>query len=1040
MKKLLAIFVFSISLFGAQTGDLSFYILKDQKALANQEVVIYKKEDKKLIHHKSIISDSDGFATTVLDEGEYQLQVVAKNKKTPLVFVRKNFIIKANQESQVIVVLDSKNKLVFTDLEAPQNLKTLKDTKIQKVVKGTVQVSLISSESKKPIKNARVFVKGMDIDIKSDEKGSVVLEIPSGEQTLSIIHNDFSSQNIALHVAVNETTTRLIELSPASMELDEFVVLAPEIEGSVAAVMAEEKNSNSIANIVGSEQMSKQGDSNAASALKRVAGITLIGGKYVYVRGLGDRYSSTELNGMSLPSPNPIKRTVPLDMFPSGVIGTLQVQKSFSSDITGAFGGGYVNIRTKQGKDEDYAKINLGIEAHSSAGKEVISYKGTSSDWSGYDDSYRAFSNELISQMATIVGEARPKISDISDEDMQSFIAKREYNRVETKVPYGKNISFEVSKNIRINDEHEINVLASYGYKTTSNAREYTSHDYLISASGVQTPEPDNNATNDIFRTNIQHGGMLNLSYKYKNFDAKYTKLYVLNTFEQTRDIIGTFGENNSDEHQNYFEWQERELNIDQVNGGIDYNLLFDNRVEFGFEVAKANEYVPNDVFYYYKKLTPSTPYVFARNQSEISFSNRETKDDVFSTYIKNKTMIPVFSDEDYVEVGAVIEKKDRVGRVNTLRVQSKIRDEDVMEGDIDDILNYNDASKLNFSLTSRPKDNYNASLKRSALYLKSMISPNEDLFITFGIRAESLLQEADQFTIENNIINTEKNTLEFDKNLPSLSVKYSINDNNQIKFAYGKTFVYPDFREFIDSEFIHPEFVAKIAGNPDLVETDIDSYDLQYGYYFNDIDNITASIFYKDMKNPIEDVRTFTTSTLDRFSFENSNSATLSGIEFSWYKNLGFLSDYLDDVVFSGNYTKINSEVTLTEEQKVKYVTQERGLQGLSPEVINLSFTYQNDSRSLNLSYNKMAKRLMRVALKNGTVILGLDEYEIPPQLLDFTWIEKFRSETLNSDMSLIFKIKNILDSETVWKQENLTTLKYKTGQSYSISVGAKF
>lgn len=1040
MKKLLALFIFTISLFAVQNGELSFYILKDQKALAGQEVVVFVKKENKLLRHKSMITDSDGFASATLKEGEYQLQVVAKDKKTPLVFARKNFIIKPNKESQVIIVLDSKDNLLFTDIEAPQRSKSIKKESQEKVKNGTLRLSLISSETKKPVKNARVFVKGMDIDIKSDEKGLVVVDVPSGERTLSVIHNDFSSQNIAVHVAVNETTLKTVELSPASMELDEFVVLAPQIEGSVAAVMAEEKNSNSIANIVGSEQMSKQGDSNAASALKRVAGITLIGGKYVYVRGLGDRYSSTELNGMSLPSPNPVKRTVPLDMFPSGIIGTLQVQKSFSSDITGAFGGGYVNIRTKQGRDEDYAKIKLGIESHSTTGKDVVGYKGSSSDWSGYDSSYRPFSGELLSQMATVVGENRPKISDISDEDMQSFTTKREYNRVNKSVPYGNNIGFEISKNITLNDEHEINILANYGYKTTSEAREYTSYDYLISSEGTQTPEPDNTAINDIFKTNIQHGGMLNLSYKYKNFDAKYTKLYVLNTLEQTRDIIGTFGENNSDEHQNYFEWQERELNIDQVNGGLDYKLYLENRVEFGFEFAKANEYVPNDVFYNYKKLTSSTPYVFARNQSEISFSNRNTDDDVFSTYIKNKTTVPILSDEDYVELGAVVEKKDRVGRVNTLKIQSKIRDEDLIAGDIDDILSYDDPSKLDYSLTSRPKDNYNASLKRSAIYLKSMINPNDDLFIILGVRRESLLQEADQFSIENNMVETDKNTLKFNKTLPSLSIKYSIDDSSQIKFAYGQTFIYPDFREFIDAEFIHPEFVAKIAGNPDLVETDISSYDLQYGYYFNDIDNVTASIFYKDMKNPIEDVRTFTTSTLDRFSFENSDSATISGIEFSWYKNLGFLSGYLKDIVFSGNYTRIDSKVTLTDEQKIKYVTQSRGLQGLSPEVINLSLTYQNDERSLNLSYNKMAERLMRVALKNGTVILGLDEYEIPPQLLDFTWIEKFRSDVLNSDMSLIFKVKNLLDSETTWRQEDLTTLKYKTGQSYSLSLSAKF
>ncbi|MEJ2501515.1 MAG: hypothetical protein P8Y65_10455, partial [Campylobacterales bacterium] len=168
---------------------------------------------------------------------------------------------------------------------------------------------------------------------------------------------------------------------------------------------------------------------------------------------------------------------------------------------------------------------------------------------------------------------------------------------------------------------------------------------------------------------------------------------------------------------------------------------------------------------------------------------------------------------------------------------------------------------------------------------------------------------------------------------------------------------------------------------------------------------------------------------------------ADLAGFELSWYKHLGFVHPLLEKVVFGGNYTYIDSQVELTPEQKEKFVTQDRGLQGLSPQVINLSLTYDDPStRSVNLSYNKMDKRLMRVALKNGDVVLGLDDYEIPPHLLDFTWIEKFDVEFLGSTMDLTFKVKNLLDNETVWQQGGKTTFKYKTGRYYSASLSARF
>jgi TonB-dependent receptor len=400
-----------------------------------------------------------------------------------------------------------------------------------------------------------------------------------------------------------------------------------------------------------------------------------------------------------------------------------------------------------------------------------------------------------------------------------------------------------------------------------------------------------------------------------------------------------------------------------------------------------------------------------------------------------------LLSDEDYIELGYVQEDKEREGRRLELTMQSSITDPAVISGPMDGIIDYGTGDLLDFSISSQPKDQYNASLERNAFYFKGLMKPVEDLDLTFGMRHVDLKQSVEQYEIDsNNLVGTTTNSLEFTKNLPSLGAKYNFNEANQVRLAYSETFVYPDFREFVDAEFIHPVFLAKIAGNPDLVETDIQSIDFRYDYFFNKIDSISTSLFYKHMDNPIEDTQTFTTGTLPRYSFENSATADLAGIELSWYKNLGFLTSWLDNFVFSGNYTYIDSKVELTPEQQRKFVTQDRGLQGLSPQVLNLSFTYEeSDNRTLNLSYNKMAERLMRVALKNGTVIYALDDYEVPPHLLDFTWTEQFKTDVFG-DMAFTVKIKNILDDETVWKQGDNITLQYKTGRSYSASLSAKF
>jgi len=1032
-KTLTILCIIISSAVASETGSASIFSFYNGVALEKSEVLLDGKY--------SYYTDEDGSVELILETGEHQIEIFAKDENgQSLGYVKKTIEIKDSRDTQVIATFKEENLTPYVEVDTPVGVlaSDITDTTNTAIFHGMVR----TSDKNLPIANARVFVKGTSIDAKTDENGNFYVEVPADTPiSLSIVHSEYSAQTINdITLKKDQTINQEIKLTPASMELEEFIVLAPRVEGSISALIAEAKNSNSISNIIGSEQMSKQGDSNAASALKRVAGVTIIGGKYVYVRGLGDRYSATELNGLSLPSPNPIKRTVPLDMFPSGVIGSLQVQKTASADVTGAFGGGYVNIRTKEKFDEDYAKLKLGIEVHSSFGQDVITSQGGSTDFFGIDDGYRAFDSSFIDSITPKIGEIKPSLNK-TDAQMQELITQRSYNHVNTTVPLGANIEMQFAKKIKLNGDHKVYVSGDYGYKTKYKNINYTEYDYILSSTGVQSDDPDNIADTARYVNSIQHGGILNLGYSYRSLDLKFSKLYVLNTLNQSRFSEGTFGENNSNEQQTYFEWQERELDSNQFTGGFDYKIAIPNRFDFGLEYATANEYVPNDIYYNYLKSTiPGSEYEFTRNQSLLTFLNRTTEDVVMNYYVKNRTDIPLLSDKDFFEIGFTSEIKDRVSRVNRIQMQSKISDTDITTGPIDGVINtqYPDTD-LNFDLGSQPKESFDGSLDRTAYYFNTLIKPTQDMDITFGIRHVDLTETIYQFQTVDNIVTSVENSLSFQKTLPSMTLKYAFNKSNQLKFAYSETFIYPDFREFSNTEFIHPVFIAKVAGNPDLIETDIQSYDLQYGYYFNDTDNITASLFYKHMKNPIEDVREFTTSTLDKFSFENSEQADLSGIELSWYKNLGFISDYADNFTFFGNYTYIESAVTLTEEQKAKYVTTERGLQGLSPEVINLALSYQDKERSLNISYNKMSERLMRVALKNGTTILGLDDYETPPDLVDFTWIEKFQWKSIGTDIDMTFKIKNLLDSETVWRQGSKVSLQYKEGTSYSLSFSAK-
>ena len=244
-----------------------------------------------------------------------------------------------------------------------------------------------------------------------------------------------------------------------------------------------------------------------------------------------------------------------------------------------------------------------------------------------------------------------------------------------------------------------------------------------------------------------------------------------------------------------------------------------------------------------------------------------------------------------------------------------------------------------------------------------------------------------------------------------------------------------PDMREFTEGEYFHPFDVATIVGNPELVNTLIYNFDLKYSYFFSERENVKLGLFYKYMDKPIEDVMLPSTS-LPIYSFANTDSATLYGFEIDGRKNFDFIDPKWSNYYVSGNFSYNYSEVTLTEEQKDIFTSDNRELQGLSPYVVNLTLGYETQNRSALLNLNHMAERIRKVGVIDGPD-RELDQYEAPATLLDFVWIEKFNYEY---DFELKMKAGNILNEEVVWRQGEGVTRKFQNGRTFSMKISAKF
>jgi len=1060
MKQILRLFLLAAVLTVAwgenqQTGTLTVFAFKNQTPLQASVVTIDGKRVFK--------SDIDGSLKTTLSVGTHTVEIVGRgSNREHLGYYKKSVSIKEGRDTQVVATFSPNGKVPLVTVDTPVGkLTQVKSAQAINVTgKGRLNGTVLSAEGKTPISGARVFVKGTAVDARTDGSGKFSVEVPSGViLSISVVHTAYSAQTIGgIKVAKNGSTSRKITLTPASMELEEYVVLAPHVEGSLTDIIAEEKNSNAIANILGAEELSKKGDSTAAAALRRVTGVTLVDGKNIYVRGLGERYSNIEMNGLPLPSPNPLKRTVPLDIFPSSVIGSMKIQKSASADIPSSFGGGYIDIRTKETFDEDFIKISLGGRINNYTGTGQIDYVGSATDWTGYDNSYRNIPQPILDATQVRVGERTPTFTtrDFTKEQLSEF-ARMYPNRIygvhEATLKPGFGGSIEGAKTFDIDEDHHLTVYGTYYYAQDSKyvPEEFFGYDY--DADGNQKSGATKSGTIDNVGMAVTHGGMLNIGYNYLDvLRVKYTKLYTKNSVKSTRVTDGIIGSNYS--HMTYYNlnWEERELDVNQLSGDFDYQVFdLNSNFQFGLQNSTAEFYQPNNYQYIY---ITEGGLTFNDNTKSNHLSNRVTSDDTLNAmYLKNKHEIEIFNPDEFIEYGVNISSKERVSRQQKYYLDKTnnlpVTDRDLV-GEIDSIYsNYvlpaypYDYRLFQVATLFKAEDSFDGYVDETSPYISWMSRPMDDVEVVLGVRYVDLEQNIDQFKLDrtnpdpsqaNNVILV-RDSLTIDDYFPSVSVKYKHSEKQYFDFAASKTYIMPDMREFTEGEYFHPFDVATIVGNPELVNTLIYNLDLKYSYFFSESEAVKLGLFYKYMDKPIEDVMLPSTS-LPIYSFANTDSATLYGFEIDGRKNFDFVNPTWSNYYVSGNFSYNYSEVTLTEEQREIFTSDNRALQGLSPYVVNLTLGYETQTRSALLNLNHMAERIRKVGVIDGPD-RELDQYEEPATLLDFVWIEKFNYEY---DFEVKVKAGNILNEEVIWRQGEGVTRKFKTGRTLSMKISATF
>ncbi|HET8817844.1 MAG TPA: TonB-dependent receptor plug domain-containing protein, partial [Pseudidiomarina sp.] len=361
--------------------------------------------------------------------------------------------------------------------------------------------------------------------------------------------------------------------------IEEVVTTGTRLQGSAAAVVEERKAQAFVADILGAEQISRTGDSDAASALRRVTGLTLVDGKFIYVRGLGERYSSTQLNGASVPSPDPTRNVIPLDMFPASIIESMSVQKSYSPDMPANFGGGNVDIRTVSIPTDQIFEVSIGTGWDSNFSDDGLTYAGGDSDWKGTDDGSRSLSSAMVSALARYQEDINAaniaNVDGISITDAQAINRNLAASLNTQNEVYTKSLSPDIKGSVSFGDSFDIDddwtfgFLAGVDYDNSWSNSEET--EKVLGIADGQSVVIQDGASRVTAQT-VELSGILNFGLQYGDYHKVETStIFLRNTQDRVEqggvETANSITESNLSFFDTDIRYEERELLTNQIRG-----------------------------------------------------------------------------------------------------------------------------------------------------------------------------------------------------------------------------------------------------------------------------------------------------------------------------------------------------------------------------------------------------------------------------------------------------------------------------------------
>jgi hypothetical protein len=896
--------------------------------------------------------------------------------------------------------------------------------------KGTITGTLTDKDANnQSLPFANVLLKGTSIGTNTDIDGKYTLAVLPGSYTLQLSFVGYESVEIPVTVIANETITVSKALGSAGYKLEDVVVRSTVNRQKETALLLDQKNAVEIKQTIGAQELSRKGVSDVATAVTKTTGITKQEGSgNIFVRGLGDRYNSTTMNGLPIPSNDPEKKNINLEIFSTDILEYVSIDKVYNSKLYGDFAGGNVDIVSKDYKGKGFLKVDIGSKVNTNAISE---------------NNFSLQKGPGSFGFSTIAAPANP----LTQYNFGSL-------QLDNKTPLGSSIGISGGKSYDLGAESKLNVFATVSFGSDFTSRSDGSAKGNVTGDGIVNKNFD---TYSLISYNTNFTSMANIGYKMNsNNKINFNTVFINNSSqskeEYTGFIIDIANDGNGLIRRNKYEKNSLFINQllgehklgerSKLNWGASYNMIkgdMPDRTQNIFR-KEPGGYVLSSISFpdnhrYFQKLTEN------ETAANISFDYKFNKSDD-DTYNGKLT---------FGYNGRFKTRNFEASQFN-FRATNEFRGTLVDPNNLDLFYNQQNFSNGNFEIATfrggpqvpnaLDPQTYNGDQFINGGFLNTEYKFKK-LTTVLGLRGEYIFQKVDWNTQLDP--NGGFNELEKIAFLPSVTMKYELNEKQNLRFGFSKTYTLPQFKE--RALFVYEDVTEVKVGNPNLYASDDYNFDLKWEMFPKSEELISVTAFGKYILNPMNEV-TIASSTNDISFINTGDFGYVAGGEIEYRKllfdfdqnNAKKLSAGINASYLYSNQDLSTEKVIKETDYNVVFTDAQSKFTGASDLLLNADISllneWNNKEGSLNttLAYTYFSDRVYAI----GTNDKG--------NLVDksFGSLDFIAKSKLNKNLGIDFVVKNLLDPTIDRVQENRTgdvnVLSYKKGLLFSINLNYQF